>query len=169
MRCGPPKTTRAPSRQHAEGDANCCIAARSGWQLESRRPYSRRTERRTRKAGRVLQIGGVAMIRRVRTTQPGDSPKGRSRSSATKTPGTSPDNPRPFPHVLPLAKMKPGNVLGWECQQCGNPIAVDPEAPATDRQRGDRFVKVECPHCGAPNVRMWAGLRDIRYRGKSAS
>jgi hypothetical protein len=76
--------------------------------------------------------------------------------------GTSRQHPRPFPHLVPKAKMRPRET-GWVCRECELVIAIDLDAPLSARIPDAYFVEVTCPHCETTDVHTWAARAELPY------
>jgi hypothetical protein len=84
--------------------------------------------------------------------------------SATLKLGTSFDNPRPFPHILPKERMTPGETyLGWECKGCRLAMAIETTAPLAAKIPEAHFMEVQCRHCGETQIRTWAARTELLY------
>jgi hypothetical protein len=78
--------------------------------------------------------------------------------------GTSFENPRPFPHILPKERMTLGETyLGWECKGCRLAMAIETTAPLAANIPEAHFVEVKCQYCGETQIRTWAARTELLY------
>ena len=94
------------------------------------------------------------------------SAKAKKAKASTQRKLASRGHPKPFPHIVPKAKMKPRET-GWVCRECELVIAIDLEAPISDPLPDTYYVEVTCPHCETTDVHSWAARAELPYEPPS--
>ncbi len=90
----------------------------------------------------------------------------KANASTQRKLGISRRHPKPFPHIVAKAKMKPRET-GWVCRECELVIGIDLEAPMSARIPDAYYVEVTCPHCETTDVYTWDARAELPYEQPS--